>query len=429
MSQPSNSKTNHNTKGWEHYIHPNGWKYFYHPELHIVSSFDVTKISDDFKSEPLPGSEYDVVWPDEQNQKKLFVNHIRRYASFELGDIQDNAKQDDKVDQLHIDYWGFMCRFPAHRSLPKGDGPDGSSSDAFQSALQVLNFFKIDLLRKRSDSEVPFSLSQCKELLEYLNTYKEPSKNIFPGVPSQSVALTALISWIMWTAVKHQQLHKYGQYIQSEQPSLHERLSHSNRFWFHLISSTLLFGGANSHLERISIALITMRLQDRTDAWATFLSTLNQELTVSNLGATVLLSSSTAFLAVPGIDKVPRIVTLISVVITLGSVMTGLYLQWQIEKIKFKDVKIQPTALAIIFSVPFAALIWGIILFAVSVITFSILGTVDSSEQSGQSTTFGSSTWISVLVVSCVLVIIVGALVSVFRMIRYKHSHLVRDVV
>ncbi|THU87677.1 hypothetical protein K435DRAFT_919437 [Dendrothele bispora CBS 962.96] len=339
MSQPdaiSSSKTKH-TKGWNHYIHPNGWKYFYHPELHIVTSLDVTEIPDNFKFEPSPGSEYDVVLQDTQGSQKFFVNHVRKYASFELRDIQGDAKQDDKVDELHIAYWDFMRRFPAHRSLPKGDGPDGSpsDSDAFQSALQVLNH--PDLLRKReSDSEVPFSLIQCNQILEYLNTYKEPSKNTFPGVPSQSVALTALISWILWTA----------------------------------------------------------------DAWTTFLSTLSQELSVSNLGAAVLLSSSTAFLAVPGIDKVPRIVTLISIIITLGSVMTGLYLQWQIGKIRFKDVKIQPTALAIIFSVPFAALIWGIILFTVSVITFSILGMVDldsGSEQGGQSTTFENSTWISVL--------------------------------
>ena len=35
------------------------------------------------------------------------------------------------------------------------------------------------------------------------------------------------------------------------------------------------------------------------------------------------------FLAVPGLDSVTRIITLLSVVFTLGSIMTSVYLLWR----------------------------------------------------------------------------------------------------
>ncbi|THU93364.1 hypothetical protein K435DRAFT_861593 [Dendrothele bispora CBS 962.96] len=385
------------TEGWKECFHPNGWKYRYHPSLHVIS----TQLTEaEISNDPKLGQEYRDAVLGSDSKPELYVNHKNRSASRKWNDVRDDVKL---TDDLHIAYWDFMCRFPAHRALPKAPGDESSNSpefdsDAFRAAKQVLNFFKMDLIRRQSDSNAPFTLEQCKELLEYLNTYEEPSETSFDSIPSQTVAFTALISWILWTAAKHRKLHGYGtDYMQSEARHLHEALGYT-QVLFHLVSSTLLFGAARSHFERISTALETMRLQDRTDAWVTLLSTLDQELTVSNLGSTVLLSSSTAFLAVPGMDKFSRIVTLVSVVLTLGSVMTGLYLQWQTGKIRFKDESFEPMTLAIAFSIPFAALVWAIILFTASVITYSVLGT--RPDQDSLSTTFGNSTWIAVLAVS-----------------------------
>jgi hypothetical protein len=231
-------------------------------------------------------------------------------------------------------------------------------------------------------------LSQCKELLEHLEQKLLPeSPQPFP-IPDQSVALNALVAWILWTAgtcflsyieykhpsvwtliAKHYKSHKYGQHLQSDQEPQNER----NMLLFHIVSSGLLFGAPRSHLERIRMALRTVKLQDRTDAWVNLMTAMERELTVSNLGvryssrskdkitlrhlwpvyrpsfvgnflifASLLLisvyRSSSAFLAVPGLDRFTRIVTLISVVLTLGSVMSGLYLQWQTGKIRFKGV-------------------------------------------------------------------------------------------
>lgn len=42
----------------------------------------------------------------------------------------------------------------------------------------------------------------------------------------------------------------------------------------------------------------------------------------------MFLRSSVGFLAVPGLDSTSRIASLLSIVFTLGSVVTGVYLVW-----------------------------------------------------------------------------------------------------
>ncbi|KAF9070257.1 hypothetical protein BDP27DRAFT_1324080 [Rhodocollybia butyracea] len=380
---------------WEEHVHPNGGKYLYHPGLRVLSKTSrKVNIPNDLKL----GSTFDIQL-DENGHINLFVNH------------QESAKTADH-DGLRRCYWHFMCDFPSHRPLrdcgANEYGHAGLTSfdcDAFHAAKQVLNFFKMDLLRRRSDSEAPFTLEQCKELLECLDTYEDPKHITFLDVPSQSSALTALVSWVLWTAMKHKIRHDFGGYmIGKGRHQLQPKLEvDRTTVLFHIISSVFLLGAPE--------------LQDRTDSWTSFLRQFDQELTVSNLGSTVLLSSSSAFLAVPGIDKVTRIVTLVSVALTLGSVTTGIYLQWQTGKLRFKDIDINHKALALVFSIPFVALVWAIILFTVAVIAYSILGTLDPPNE-----TFGSATWIPTLVVSCVFVVIVGVLVLIFRVVRYKHD-------
>ncbi|KIK56302.1 hypothetical protein GYMLUDRAFT_263778 [Collybiopsis luxurians FD-317 M1] len=419
QKQPSTSAFLHNLpEGWKEYIHPNGWRYFYHPELHavspsegIINNLNVVRKSD-------VAIEYEVVL-DNDGSVEMYVDHDRRYA-FEKIPLKDD---EENIDELHVKYWDFMRKFPCHKPIISCRNKYLCSGqcgcEAFHAATQVLHFFKMDLLRRRLESEAPLTLSQCSELLDYLDSYEDSNHMTFQGIPSQTSAFTALISWILWSAVKHKIVHNHGGYMMGISP--HSQLNNEDHTtWtilFHFLSSVLCFGAPRSHFERISLAFRRTQLQDRVDSWVAFLEQFDRELTVSNLGATVLLSSSTAFLAVSGIDKLSRIITLVSVALTLGSVTTGIYLQWQTGKLTFKDLKIDSRVLALAFSVPFAALIWAVMLFMVAVITYSILGTLDSGD------TFGRTTWIPTLAVCCVFVVIGAVLVMMFRFIRHKHNY------
>jgi hypothetical protein len=140
-----------------------------------------------------------------------------------LNILQDNVRLADQsiytayagfcsVDELRINYWGFMITHPSHRRLPKR---------AENAAREVLNFFLageypnilftqrifdilglIEGLRRKSDSRAPLSLEECRQLLDYLDQSSRIDPPVradptnYPGF-SQSTARTHLLSWIL----------------------------------------------------------------------------------------------------------------------------------------------------------------------------------------------------------------------------------------
>lgn len=156
-------------------------------------------------------------------------------------------------------------------------------------------------------------------------------------------------------------------------------------------------------------------------------------------------SSSTAFLALPGIDTATRIVVLFSIAFTLASVMTGIYIQMQTGKIRFnspvrllghamnnnlisfQELLSQGPTLAILISIPFATLVWGVVLFAAAVIVYSLLGTQSTSD--GTMTPFGYPTSIVVLACTSFLLVVICIPVFFFRLIRWKWSSISNESV
>ncbi|KAF5341283.1 hypothetical protein D9758_017638 [Tetrapyrgos nigripes] len=401
------------SSSWQAFTHPDGWLYYYHPETNSVMYASEQPKEDPEMNKTSELENLEVLL----DIRKKTEDVCQPRPSIRFVRFRQNYYLSIYPDDLRIDYWKFMCDYPSHRPLfNDNQEPPFSDFEPFQNAKMVLNFFKMDLLRRRLDSEAPFDLDQCKELLDHLNTY-EPSSSRLTS-PNEKVAFGVLISWILWVSAKHCQLHEYGR--------------HSRR------KSDPLRG----YKQRITEAFRAMKLQDRTDGWVTLLRTIEQELTVSNLGATVLLSSSTAFLAVPGIDRNTQIITLMSMVLTLGSTITGLYLQCQTGRIGFKDVgqsilpsvfilqahrgryeELRPIMLAILFSVPFATFVWAMILFTVAVILFSKVGMSSSGE--GASSTnpapsLGNAAFTAVLTVTCMFFVIVLIIVVFFRLVQWQ---------
>ncbi|OJT02359.1 hypothetical protein TRAPUB_7142 [Trametes pubescens] len=112
--------------------------------------------------------------------------------------------------------------------------------------------------------------------------------------------------------------------------------------------------------------------------WTTFIGKLQNEWQEFVLYATVLLNANVAFLAIPSVDNGPgqlsaaQISSNISIVTSVGSILLGLLLIRQ-HRVKAKDTPMEansflsarthPTlgleALAIIYSLPYALLMWG----------------------------------------------------------------------
>lgn len=71
------------------------------------------------------------------------------------------------------------------------------------------------------------------------------------------------------------------------------------------------------------------RTDTTTERWHRFVQENVKDWNGTNLVATVLISAAVAFLAVPGIDNVSRCMALISVLVAVASIVTGLLNVWQ----------------------------------------------------------------------------------------------------
>ncbi|KAG2154266.1 uncharacterized protein EDB93DRAFT_1050734, partial [Suillus bovinus] len=120
-----------------------------------------------------------------------------------------------------------------------------------------------------------------------------------------------------------------------------------------------------------------------TARWNALSSKLKGQIRDSNLLATVLLSVNVGFLAISTVDKGGRspiqIASYMSLVTSLGSIILGVFLVWHERTsgdntameaasfaLKLHDEKHGLEVLAIIYSVPKALLMWGMIFFFVA---------------------------------------------------------------
>ncbi|KII89994.1 hypothetical protein PLICRDRAFT_174795 [Plicaturopsis crispa FD-325 SS-3] len=368
-------------EGWTVHVDADGHKYYERDgkltnDLRVVEQSNKDVATDSVQGLDKDGWDeklVDTMINEGQTPYELFIDHSRWYASSDKSKLSKRAnehREPQEVFELQTEYWRYMTQYPAHRSLPDG---------AEEAARRALNCFLMEGLRLRSDTTAPFSQEESKQLLNYLQTDYVPigSQNIPPtaGIPSESAAKTALVSWILWNAATHRGLNLYGNKAKGQE--FRSPLSKKSVAFFCI--ATVCFGVPHNHLESIVSAHKASKLRGDNEAWPTYIKQLSAEWTAFNLAATVLLSSSVGFLAVPGLDPRSRIASLLSIVLTLASVITGVYHLWSHghAKAEYNISTITPRRskiLAIILSMPFVTLVWGVFAFLVAVILYAFFG-------------------------------------------------------
>jgi len=156
--------------------------------------------------------------------------------------------------------------------------------------------------------------------------------------------------------------------------------------------------------------------------------------------ATVLLSASVGFLAIPNIDPYSRLIMLISLVFTLGSIMVGVYLLWKhqfglfrpesiVKELGVEDVILATEmddgaifpdirSLSIVLSIPSVFLAWGVVFFLAAVVLYSVFAVGTESLDQGP-----RSLVTTILVSTCALVIL-AVMFRVHVTISYhRHGH------
>jgi len=196
---------------------------------------------------------------------------------------------------------------------------------------------------------------------------------------------------------------------------------------FRLISAIFFFAPVDQRTH-IRIARKSSKNRGDVETWSVYVNSLVREWSTFNLGATVLLSASVGFLAIPGVDSLTRTITLLSVVLTLGSIVTSVYLLWRHqggrEKLEYHiswlQTDFQVDVLAIILSIPFASLAWGVITFLVAVIFYSFFGFQLTST--GSNIPIHGKSSITVLISSVMVTLIMLATALFFFFFRNKKN-------
>ncbi|EIW78597.1 hypothetical protein CONPUDRAFT_145764 [Coniophora puteana RWD-64-598 SS2] len=203
------------------------------------------------------------------------------------------------------------------------------------------------------------------------------------GRSSQSSHVTSTVGRIMYTITSDHFLNHYGQ------QEARRCSSHASSGWHYeqslgmALGSWLLFRAPNTYYVRYLHKIFADGISSK-QTWNTFSARINSELQEFNLLATVLLNANVGFLAIQSVDNgggrsMTQIASYWSLIASIGSIVLGTFLVRYHQALNHVDDEMTSRAakflsrmsaekhglekLAVIYSLPYALLMWGIVLF------------------------------------------------------------------
>ncbi|KAG0702661.1 hypothetical protein DFH29DRAFT_920601 [Suillus ampliporus] len=150
---------------------------------------------------------------------------------------------------------------------------------------------------------------------------------------------------------------------------------HDHQSLLFIISSLLLFGAPRTHQEDLKMIWVD-RIINRV-LWKQFIGKLNDEWTGLALSATVILNANVAFLAIPSVLDIAKLLSYLSVACSIGVVVIVLLLVRQNQKRECGSAEravalltyvshsfFGMETLAITYSLPYGLLMWSLLCFA-----------------------------------------------------------------
>ncbi|KAI0321855.1 hypothetical protein OF83DRAFT_1097593 [Amylostereum chailletii] len=419
--------------GWELHIHPQGWLYFQHPELRIITDDDIRKPEEfetvaryleTFPLAELPtGDHFEVLLPRDPRPNEhiltLFINHALQLAAYNLGEVVSDS--DARSEPRHLNrrrrmYWNYLQWHSNHQPCPE---------DAESEVKDALTWYQVDNLISGPRSVVPFSKEECRDLLQTL-----------AGTQGhKTVGRTVFLSWLLREIWSFRSLESYGQYnlrdstaIRKDRAPLGPPSHLSSPLWLSFILGFFFFSIPNTYLEHVRVASeYHGRLSNIQNKWEVYTQRLVNEYQDFLLIATVLLSATVGFLAVPDIDAFGRAAGIVSVFASLGSITIGVFCVWRHQANMTKprtfaylhNAHRGPMGLhghAMFLSLPPVLLVWGIIAFGVGFIAFTVQD-IDSPDKGDK-----VSAWVALSVSLSVIIFVAAGLYTFAVIWQWRRS-------
>ncbi|KZV64317.1 hypothetical protein PENSPDRAFT_690898 [Peniophora sp. CONT] len=391
---------------WIQMVHPDGTLYFYSPSsraytevyLHdidmlqhvnnLVNYLDITIGELDVK---LPAPEEQLKWSyymvDHKARSLFWLREydIDRAIFDELGfSSPDHAKL-----RLESWYWLHRALYPRQTNLPP------FPVDARERLTGMLTFCAADARLKPNMYTAPLTVEDMIQLVEHLKLMEDDSKNV--SVYFHVVAAKTLHCMIKWTCDSF-----HGQPFVRRHRGSPIRLP-PKPTWLLTTLAAILFYAPLSQLQDIN-AVFADGVFVNTPEWNKHIAKLLAEWEDFVLYATVILTVNVSFLAVPNVMLSPggqtggaynptsaaAIISYTSMLASVGSIIIGLLLVRQhrgeqhadsFRSLRAKFLRARSSVhfgfepLAIIYSLPYALLMWSVAAFLAAFTVFTMSNT------------------------------------------------------
>ncbi|KLO13357.1 hypothetical protein SCHPADRAFT_997460 [Schizopora paradoxa] len=280
---------------------------------------------------------------------------------------------------LDYEYWIHVEHFPFHQTIP---------DSLIHDLLGVAIHQSVDSMTSL-DSTVPFSKEETQQLVslvKHLHTLKKTENSHGYIVVAAARLMTILVN--------ERFFHFAGQHGARLTRDQSIRGKESKRTYLIRLLSPILFYAPETHLT--SLEKIWVDETIKAHPWKSFITRLEEDWIQYVLYSTVLLTADVSFLAVPNVmpnNGIPQgqaappavVATQISLIAAMGSIVVGLLLVREHRKKASESAQVAADflrrrshpnrgleAMAILYSLPFALLMWGMgsFLVALGVICF-----------------------------------------------------------
>ncbi|KAJ4467536.1 hypothetical protein J3R30DRAFT_3307448 [Lentinula aciculospora] len=390
---------------WKVFVHPQGSIYFSNGQIiadqdvrdpEILHGIQYGASLLDLDAWDLDGSDKEMEVQLNINNRKecsftLFINHTHCIAAHAYEKARNEALGDMDPETLNRRrrlYWNFMWTHSAHRPCPARAIPD---------ACDALAWFYADNLISGTGSVVPFSKTECEELLRRVKEFERVLRVFLPCYDNSS-AKTSFLCWLLREICSFRNAEMYGQLTRGEltdrrQDQYTQHKAHSNSSArpanfilpvLHLIMNCIFFGIPHSYMRLVKQSFeYRGRLAGMQANWETYIDRLVREYSHFLLISTVLLSATVGLLAVPSVSRIVELAALVSAFSSLGSIIIGVFAIWR-HQAKFRatdsftymrNAKHNLLGFyghAMLLSLPPVLLVWAIIAFTISTLAYAL---------------------------------------------------------
>ncbi|KAG1851960.1 hypothetical protein F4604DRAFT_1806558 [Suillus subluteus] len=393
--------------GWQICIHPEGCLYYYYDsvvdfhgysrKIHVITQADLV---------------HDEVAETIENLAKLVYSHAYQYSSFpvnvdlvlELMDVGETStagyyfvhhenrclfwlhdfdatgilreccgvtELSHMQIELEAQYWKHIDLFPHTSAL---------HSQVLQQLQQIIRFAISDCMTSEVSAVCAFSIDVLKNTLDLVKDVNVENDWV------QSAHDKCFIARMMNHFRHCQYLNYHGQQGArlSRDQTVHGD-SYEERSVMMRCLAPLLFNAPYEHVRSLH-KLYVDSIVNQLD-WRTFVQKLNAEMQEFNLLATVLLSVNVGFLAIQSVDNgrghsLSQVASYVSVISSFGSMLLGVNIARQSytrgpDMVDNAQARLESLVhpkhgletLAIIYSLPYALLMWGMIFFVLAFFT------------------------------------------------------------